>query len=248
MNKKDTLDAIVSAYEAGSPAAIVTVVDGELSETMIVRADVPSAGLAGWRREADRVAREFLASRRETALTTITTADGGTLKLAIEAMRPRTSLLVFGAGHVGQAVALIAGLLGYPVTVIDDRPEFLSRERFPNPRIELVASAFEEAPRALKIAANTAIVIVTRGHQYDEVCLRHVVGSPAGYIGMIGSKRRVIAVYERLTRSGIPRESLDRVRAPIGLRVGARSPQEIAVAILAEIIETMNLGQTAKER
>lgn len=248
MDRKEILDAIVGAYEDGAPAAIVTIIDGESGEKFIVRADVSSTGLVGWRNEAERLARELLASRRETGLTSVTTSEGKILKVAVEVTRPRTSLLVFGAGHVGQAVALMGALLGYPVTVIDDRPEFLSRERFPNPRIRLIASSFEEAPDAVAISTDSAIVIVTRGHQYDEVCLRRVVESPAGYIGMIGSRRRVIAVYERLARNGVSRESLARVHAPIGLKVGARSPQEIAVAILAEVIQTMNLDQTVKER
>lgn len=249
MNGKDILDAIVTAYEDGSPAALITVVDGDLSEKIVVCANAPpAADIGGWRREADRLARELLVSRKETALVSIKTSEGRELKLAIEKMRSRISLFVFGAGHVGQAVALIGGLLGYQVTVIDDRPEFLTRERFPNPRIDLATVSFEEAPSKIRITANSAVVIVTRGHQYDEECLMHVVDSPAQYIGMIGSRRRVIAVYDRLARRGVRRESLDRVHAPIGLKIGARSPQEIAVAILAEIVQTMNLDRGPKER
>ncbi|HYL97851.1 MAG TPA: XdhC family protein [Blastocatellia bacterium] len=179
-----------------------------------------------------------LESGRETDLVEI---GSGLEKLTvvIEVIRPKPALVIFGAGHVGQALATVGALTGYDTTLVDDREAFVTRERVPDPRIHLVASAFVSAG-SIPISSNSAVVIVTRGHQHDEICLRETINSPARYIGMIGSKRRVIGVFRRLQASGIDQALLERVRAPIGLDLGARSPQEIAIAILAEIIQTFN--------
>jgi xanthine dehydrogenase accessory factor len=166
--------------------------------------------------------------------------QGSPLQVAIEIVRPKLQLLIFGAGHVGQAVALIGALIGYDVTVVDDREEFASRKRLPDPRIGLVVSDYASAAGKLNISASTAVVIVTRGHQYDEVCLKSVLDSNAVYLGMIGSRRRVLSVFKKLESEGVSERELQRVHAPIGLKIGARSPQEIAVAILAEIIDHVN--------
>ena len=166
--------------------------------------------------------------------------QGSPLRIAIEIVRPKLQLVIFGAGHVGQAVALMGALIGYDVTVVDDREEFASRKRLPDPRIGLLVSDYASAPGKLSISASTAVVIVTRGHQYDEVCLKSVLGSNAVYLGMIGSRRRVLSVFKKLESEGISERELQRVHAPIGLKIGARSPQEIAVAILAEIIDHVN--------
>ena len=126
------------------------------------------------------------------------------------------------------------------MTVVDDREEFASRNRLPDPRIGLLVSDYASATQKLTISSSTVVVIVTRGHQYDELCLKNVIRSKASYIGMIGSRRRVLSVFKKLADEGFPEEDLQRVHAPIGLRIGARSPQEIAVSILAEIIDHVN--------
>lgn len=193
------------------------------------------------REVADHVERLF-SSKTSAAVVEIPHEQGRVSKVIIEVVRHKPSLIVFGAGHVGQAVALMGAMVGYRVVVIDDREEFLSRKRLPDPRIELEARKFEDAIRRDQLSSSSAVVIVTRGHQYDEMCLKSVIGSNAGYIGMIGSRRRVIGVLRRLRAEGIAQEDFDRVHAPIGLGIGARSPQEIAIAILAEIIQVMNKG------
>ena len=165
---------------------------------------------------------------------------GSPVTLAIEIIRPKLELLIFGGGHVGQAVALIGALMGYDVTVVDDREEFASRARLPDPRIGLLVSDYASAAGKVTISSGTVVVIVTRGHQYDELCLKSVVGSRAAYIGMIGSRRRVMSVFKKLVAEGFSERDLQRVHAPIGLRIGARTPQEIAVSILAEIIDHVN--------
>jgi len=161
----------------------------------------------------------------------------GALRVMFESIRPRASLIICGAGHVGQAVSSIGRLLNYRVTVIDDRAEFASRQHFPDETIELIVSPFQKALREISIRKSTAIIIVTRGHQHDEACLREVLHSEAGYIGMIGSKRRVRAVFDQLIGEGYSRQQVERVHAPIGLPIGARTPEEIAVSIMAEIIQ-----------
>src|SRR5262249_27143620 len=101
-------------------------------------------------------------------------------------------------------------------------------------------SNFDEVGKQIAVPENTAIVIVTRGHHYDEVCLRQFIGSPAVYIGMIGSKRRVLGILQRLRNTGVAEKLLERVKAPIGLRIGAKTPEEIAIAILAQVIQSFN--------
>jgi xanthine/CO dehydrogenase XdhC/CoxF family maturation factor len=166
--------------------------------------------------------------------------EGSRVRLAVEIVRPKLELMVFGAGHVGQAVALIGAMLGYDITVIDDREEFASRKRLPSPRINLLVSDYGDATDKLKLSPSTAVVIVTRGHQYDELCLKQVIRSDAGYIGMIGSRKRVLSVLKKLVSEGFREDDLQRLHAPIGLQIGARTPQEIAISILAEIIDQTN--------
>lgn len=166
--------------------------------------------------------------------------EGSEVRVAVEIIKPKLQLVVFGAGHVGQAVAMIGALVGYHVTAVDDREEFASRKRLPYPAIELLVSDYAAATEKLTISPGTAVVIVTRGHQYDELCLKNVINSNAGYIGMIGSRRRVLSVFKKLAGEGVAEDAFKRVHAPIGLRIGARSPQEIAVSILAEIIDHVN--------
>ncbi len=171
---------------------------------------------------------------------------GSVCKLIIERISGRPSLFIFGAGHVGQALALTGVLLGYEVTVVDDRAEFASRDRLPDPRIRLVVDDFDRAIKNLNINAHSAAVIVTRGHQFDEICLENLLRLQISYLGMIGSKRRVISIFKKLSQQGFANSDLSRVHAPIGLSIGAKSPQEIAIAILAEIIAETNKANLSR--
>jgi xanthine dehydrogenase accessory factor len=160
----------------------------------------------------------------------------GDLRLLFEISRPPLELIICGGGHVGQAVAKVGALLDFKITVIDDRAEFSSREKFPDPGVRLITDDFIAALRSLKLTPSAHIVIVTRGHKHDEICLREVIEKPARYIGMIGSRRRTTTIREHLRREGVAAEFLRRVRAPIGLDIGALTPEEIALAVLAEIV------------
>jgi xanthine dehydrogenase accessory factor len=220
---------VLHTTPAGS--ATVTVCEGELFPS-IADSRITDQILAA--------TRSLIASGRVTDLIELADEEGSPVRLAIELVKPKLELVVFGAGHVGQAVGLIAAIMGYDVMVVDDREEFASRKRFPDPRIRLMACDYANAAGRLTISSGTAVVIVTRGHQYDELCLKSVIRSSAAYIGMIGSRRRVLSVFKKLTNEGVSERDLERVHAPIGLRIGARSPQEIAVSILAEIIDHVN--------
>jgi xanthine dehydrogenase accessory factor len=158
------------------------------------------------------------------------------LRLLFEISRPPLEMVICGGGHVGQAVARAARLLDFMVTVIDDRADFASHEKFPDREIRLIADDFTNALRSLKIVPVTHIVIVTRGHRHDEICLREVIDKPARYIGMIGSRRRTTTIREHLRREGVAAELLHRIHAPIGLNIGAQTPEEIALSIIAEIV------------
>ena len=157
-------------------------------------------------------------------------------RLLFEIARPALQLIICGGGHVGQAVAKAARLLDFNVTVIDDRVEFAARDKFPDPAIKLIATDFIEALRSLPITPASHLVIVTRGHRHDELCLQEVIDKPARYIGMIGSRRRTTTIRERLKREGVTPALLQRVHAPIGLDIGAQTPEEIAFAIMSEIV------------
>jgi xanthine/CO dehydrogenase XdhC/CoxF family maturation factor len=157
-------------------------------------------------------------------------------RLLFEISRPLPQLIVCGGGHVGQAVARAGRLLDFQVTVIDDRAEFASREKFPDESIHLMADDFIAALQMLRITPASHIVIVTRGHKHDEMCLREVIDKPARYIGMIGSRRRTTTIRTLLQRDGVSAALLEKLHAPIGLDIGAQTPEEIALAILAEII------------
>lgn len=157
---------------------------------------------------------------------------------------PAPQLIIFGGGHISQSLAAMGSMIGFQVTVLDDRPLFANRERFPTAR-QVLCKPFEEAVLEVPITRASYVVIVTRGHRSDETCLRGVLHSPAGYIGMIGSRRRVGGVMSRLVEDGEPAHLVRRVHSPIGLDIGAQTPEEIAVSILAEIINVRRGGKAA---
>ena len=153
----------------------------------------------------------------------------------LEAVEPPPALVIIGGGHIGRALCRLAADTGYTVTVIDDRADYADPLKLPgasNVVADEVGAALDREP----IGPHTAVVLVSRGHKQDEIGLRHAVIRPAGYIGMIGSKRRTATVLQHLADEGLPRAALDAVHTPIGLDIGAETPEEIAVSILAEII------------
>ncbi len=160
---------------------------------------------------------------------------GGDAEVFLEVYGQSNRLLIIGGGHIGQKLAELAKVLDFRVTVVDERPQMLTKERFPAAD-ELLCLGPSEAPGHVSVRPDTAIVIVTHGHVHDKAALAAVVASPAGYIGMIGSKSKVRAVIGELRAEGVEPSLLDRVHAPIGLDLGGQKPAEIALSIMAEIV------------
>ena len=161
---------------------------------------------------------------------------GGRMDVFLEPILPAETLYLFGAGHLSQSTAVMAKMLGFRVVVIDPRPEFNNNDRFPGAD-SLVVEDYENAFSELNLDDNSYIVIYTPGHVSDERCLQFTVGTAARYVGMIGSKKKVKEIKERLRRKGVSEQQLDGIHAPIGLEINAQTPEEIAISILAEIIK-----------
>jgi xanthine dehydrogenase accessory factor len=171
-------------------------------------------------------------SQREEAVHRVGGRNGEVIIQPIVGMQP---LVIFGGGHVGRSLATMAALSGFTVTVVDDREEYAQKARFPE-AAHVLAKSCDAAFRELRFKPSSSIVIVTRGHQSDAEVLRHAVDTPARYVGMIGSRKKVMATFSKLLNEGVPESALRRIRAPIGLDIGAVTAEEIAVSIVAELI------------
>lgn len=154
-------------------------------------------------------------------------------ELYVEPITPPVEIVVVGAGHVGRAVATAASFLGHRVVVIDDRADFANNERFPG--AEVICGDVGESISTRVVSPSSAVVIVTRGHKYDYEALAAAVRTPAFYVGLMGSRRKVALIYRQLAADGVPLRRLRDVHAPIGLDIGAVTPEEIALSIMAEI-------------
>jgi xanthine dehydrogenase accessory factor len=157
---------------------------------------------------------------------------------------PRIRLVVIGAGHVGQAVGNLAAEADFDVWVVDDRSQYASRERFPKAQ-KFIVGAVDEVLKTLEVTRDTFVLIVTRGHGHDQEALFYMAPTPAAYVGLIGSKRKIKMIFESLREAGITDDDLARVTAPVGLDIGSRTVPEIAVSIVAELIARRNLGPRA---
>jgi xanthine dehydrogenase accessory factor len=172
-------------------------------------------------------------------------AAGGKFEVFFELMLAPPKLIVVGAGHIAVPLVKMAKILDFHVTVIDDRLMYANRERFPEAD-EVVVSDMAQALKQMAVTASTYIVLITRGHKYDEPCLREIIHSPAKYIGMIGSKRRIKACFQRFREEEkIAEEVIERVYAPIGLDIATETPAEIALSILAEMVKVRRGGNAA---
>lgn len=160
---------------------------------------------------------------------------GNQYRLFWDKLSRRRSALVLGAGHISQPLTEFLAKVGYAVTVVDDRPDFANRTRFPQAE-QVVCRPFGRALTELELAGFGAIIVVTRGHRSDMECIRAVITQPAAYIGMIGSQGRVRGAMKSLLEEGFDHEVVDRLRAPIGLDIGAETPEEIALSIVAEMV------------
>ena len=161
---------------------------------------------------------------------------GGDMKIFIDVLQPKEEVLIFGAGHIAVYVSKLAKTVGFKVTIIDDRKEFANQDKFPEAD-EIIAEETEKALTHLKVTPSTYIIILTRGHLKDEEVLGSVIRSNATYIGMIGSRKKNATVFQHLEEQGISQDELAKVHAPIGIGINAQTPEEIAISIIAEIIQ-----------
>jgi xanthine dehydrogenase accessory factor len=160
----------------------------------------------------------------------------GDTRVMVDRIRKLKTVYCFGAGHVAVPTAHLAALVGFRVVVLDDRPEFANAERFPEAYKICVIADYDNAFDGLEIDADSFIVIVTRGHQYDRMVLEQALKTKAGYIGMISSRKKRAAIFEALLAQGVKKEQLEQVHSPIGIDIGGETPEEIAVSIVAELI------------
>jgi xanthine dehydrogenase accessory factor len=167
--------------------------------------------------------------------------QGEECRIFIEAILPAPQLFLFGGGHVSKAIARIARTVGFRIVVIDDRPSFANKDRFPEAD-EVVVDAFEGVVEKLPVDPSSYLIAVTRGHQWDQTVIEQAVWTNARYIGMIGSRRKIALMWKKLEEKGIPRHLLERVHAPIGLDIHADTPEEIAVSVAAQLIQVRRAG------
>jgi len=260
----DLFEEIVKLRRAGQRAAMATIVhtNGSIpsyeSSRMLVREDGSIAGTVGggcveaevWAAAKEVMQRE---SPRKMVfnLNNEATYDnglicGGTLEVFVEPILPQPMIYLFGGGHVSVAVAKAASVAGFGIGVVDDRESFVNKERFPMAQ-ELFTN-YEDAFEKIRPNGSSYLVIVTRGHTEDMRVLAWAVRTEARYIGMIGSKRKVLSVYKALESDGYKPEEFERVYAPMGLEIGALSPEEIAVSIAAELVAVRRNAATATHK
>ncbi len=239
---------LLAAAEGDEPVVLASVLEaGPLDvapgSRMLVERSGQRMGTLGDARLDDLVASHALDAFPRHATETVYVAAGGLSErvaagataIYVEVVEAKPVFLVVGAGHIGRSLAKLADFLDFHVVVLDDREDFASEERLPEAD-RVICDDYEVALNNFPIDANTTIVLVTRGHKQDELSLRRCLGRGAGYLGMIGSKRRTGAVLQHLRDEGLAEEELAKVRTPIGLDIGAETPEEIAISIMAEVI------------
>jgi len=249
----DVFEEIVRLRVLGQKCALATIVEVRGSipsfETakLLVREDGSMVGTIGGgcvEAEVWAAAREVIDTGKSRTMSFNLGQDaaydnglicGGQLQVFVECVNPQPSVLVFGGGHISKSLAKVLDIAGFAVSIVDNREAFANRERFPEAR-EVYAEEYEEIFTKLNITSSTYIVIVTRGHRDDMRVLRWAITTPACYVAMIGSKRKTIAVVRELEKEGLPAEAFERLHAPMGLEIGAISPEEIAISVAAEMI------------
>ena len=250
---KDVLEAALRAQERGEPAALVTVVSTtgstpqKAGARMVVYPDGRIVGTIGGgcvEAEMTRRARHAIESRRSSLAEYDLTADqagedglicGGRMQVFIEPLEGTPVLCLFGAGHVAQPLARMAKSVGFRVEVCDDRVKFANPDRFPDADL-IVVDDFKAAAEKLTLGPNSYAVVVTRGHRGDTDVLEAVLGRGLRFVGLLASRPKFVHIAADLEARGVPTHAIATVHAPLGLDIGAQSPEEIAVAVLAEMI------------
>lgn len=231
---------LLGLLEAGESAALVSLLPpATASGALLVPAGAAAEGTLGdavLDAAAGALAAEALASGKSG----VARLDDGR-RLLVEVFMPPPEVVIYGGGHIGQALARLAKELDYRVIVCDDRPAFASTALFPTAD-QVICAPFPEVTAHHAPGPHSFVVIVTRGHMHDEAVLRQMLGRPLAYLGVIGSRRRVQAVLDTLQAEGVAEQELNRLHAPIGLDIGAETPAEIALAVVAEITQVRRGG------
>jgi xanthine dehydrogenase accessory factor len=249
----DIYDEIVRLRRLGQKCALATIVQvrGSIpsyeSAKLLVREDGSIMGTVGGgcvEGEVWAAAREVIDTEKPKHLTFSLGQDaaydnglicGGQLNIFVEPVIPQPRAYIFGGGHVSKSISKVATLAGFATVIVDDREAFANKERFPEAE-ETYAEEYESVFAKLEVTSSSYLIIVTRGHRDDMRVLRWAVGTPARYIAMIGSKRKTISVIHELENEGFDRAAFEKIFAPMGLEIGAESPEEIAVSVVAEMI------------
>ncbi len=245
VSAEEIIHRVLDIYNRRDRAVLVTVLESEDDRAasgckFIVQ---ENGEMTGWSE-----GEAMIASIVRNALSVLQSGRSARMKLKdekldvfFEVIMPPAEIVIVGAGHIAQPLSRIAKLMEFEVTVIDDRSNFANRSRFAEAD-RIIVGDIEKAVSEIPIGPTTHIILVTRGHQMDQAALLKVISSRAAYIGMIGSRRRVGAVFDYLRRQGVAEELIEKVYAPIGIDIGAETPDEIAVAIMAEIIKLRRGG------
>ncbi|MDR1797404.1 MAG: XdhC family protein [Clostridiales Family XIII bacterium] len=226
---------LIEALRAGGRAAVVSryAADGAISKRVVAEADA-----GAW---AEAMAAGGLPDAVVDGPVAAAPTEGGGL-MVVETYLPKPRLIILGGGHIALALSQMAKLVDFSVLVFDDRPSFANRERFPSAD-EVVMDDFTRLFERVRIRPTDFVCIVTRGHKHDQECLEGVLkGAPPAYTGMIGSRRRVAIVMKQLEAAGYDRAALEKVHTPIGVSIGAVTPAEISVSIMAEVISVLRAG------
>ena len=260
----DIFEEIVKMRQSGARGALATIVhtNGSIpsyeSSRMLVREDGSIAGtIGGGCVEADvwAAAKEVIRNEQPQKMIFNLNHDaaydaglicGGTLEIFVEPILPQPILYIFGGGHISTATARIAHMAGFAIGIVDDRAAFANSERFP--MASAIHASFDEAFAQIRPTNSAYLLIVTRGHKDDMRVLAWAVRTEARYIGMIGSRRKVISVYQALEREGFSEKDFQSVHAPVGLEIGALTPEEIGVSIAAELIAVRRNAETAAHK
>ncbi len=249
----DIYEEVVRLRRLGQKCALATIVqvNGSIpsypSAKMLIREDGSIGGTIGGgcvEAEVWNAAREVMETEKPRTLTFNLGHDaaydnglicGGQLNIFVEPVIPQPRLFLFGAGHISKSICTVANMSGFAVTVIDDRESYANAERFPE-AVQTHADDYEKTFDLLDVNESVYIVIVTRGHRDDMRVLRWAIDQPARYIAMVGSRRKVLGVTREFEKEGVSRENFERIHAPMGLEIGAVTPEEIAVSVVAEMI------------
>lgn len=235
----DFNDEVIAAYEGGAPVAVASLMKTPdasglaVGSKLLIRENGSTSGSLGDEKldsHAINSARKLMAMGKNDYVT-----DDSGAEYFVEAYTTPPTLVLAGGGHVSKAISSIAAGLGFRIFIIDDREEFSNPDRFPEAEQTVVSdygSAFEKLP----IGTNSFVVIATRGHRYDASATASAMRTPASYVGLLGSKRKTILIFEELFSEGFTMEEVQSVRSPIGLNISARTPEEIALSIMAEIV------------